>query len=302
MLRRALESLAECAKPDHSSSWEVLIVDNASDDDTASVADEFRGRLPIRYVREAELGLSNARNRGVSEALGAWILWIDDDVTVSAGWLQAYRAAIERLPGAVALGGPIIVEFEGDAPSWLKKGLEWVEDAYAGRSASAFRGQFHAAGPKPYGANFGLRRAAARDVPFDTLLGRHPARPTAGGEETEVLRAMLAHGSGWWVPEALVTHHIDRARQTVRYLSAYFTTAGSAAALSRASSLPTWHQLRELGVAIRRACVNHIRYRLLCLVQNERESARALRYAAWNSGYVKGCFEAVLTRTEERHQ
>jgi glucosyl-dolichyl phosphate glucuronosyltransferase len=298
MLRRALWSLAECKKPDGDGSWEVLVVDNASDDDTPSVVDEFRARLPIRYVHEPELGLSKARNRSVKEARGTWILWIDDDVTVCTEWLQGYIEAIQRFPDAVALGGPIIVDLGDDPPAWLIQGLGWVEDAYAGRSPNELRGRFYSAGPKPYGANFGLRYTAARSVPFDTRLGHHPSRPTMGGEETEVIRAVLLHGTGWWVPEAFVTHHIDAARQTARYLKAYFTSAGSMSARSW-SMLPMWNRLRELAIAIRRACVNQIRYLLLCIVQDKTYRARALRYAAWNRGYIKGCLGATFTRTKK---
>ena len=297
MLRRALRSLSECMQPEDRNSWEVLVVDNASSDDTRSVADEFRTQLPVRYVHEAQPGLSNARNRGVSEARGTWILWIDDDVTVPREWLRAYLTAMHRHSDADVLGGPIIVELDGDPPQWLREGVECVIDAFAGRPTSD--GRFYSSGPKPYGANFALRTAAARSVPFDPALGRHPMRPHMGGEEIEVIREMLKHGSGWWVPDAFVVHHIDGARQTARYLDAYFTAAGSMNARSW-RQLPKWHRLRELATAIRRTCTNHVRYLLLCLVQDRRHRARALRSAAWNRGYVGGCLRETFARMAAR--
>jgi glycosyltransferase involved in cell wall biosynthesis len=295
ILRQALRSLADCLQPDERSAWEVIVVDNASSDDTQSVADEFRTQLPLRYVHEAEPGLSNARNRGVSEARGTWILWIDDDVTVTREWLRAYLTAMHSHSDADVLGGPIIVELDGDPPHWLREGVEWVLDAFAGKPPSELHGRFYSSGPKPYGANFALRTAAARSVPFDPALGRHPLRPTMGGEETEVIRQMLDHGSGWWVPDAVVFHHIDGTRQTARYLDDYFTAAGSQSARSW-RQLPGWLRLRKLATAIRRACTNHVRYLLLCLVHDRRHRARALRYAAWNRGYVGGCLKETFAR------
>jgi glycosyltransferase involved in cell wall biosynthesis len=296
ILRRALRSLAECVQPDDRGSWEVIVVDNASTDDTPSVADEFRTQLPLRYVREAELGLSNARNRGVGEARGAWILWIDDDVTVTREWLRAYLTAMQRHADADVLGGPIIVELDGDPPQWLREGVDWVLDAFAGRPPSELHGRFYSSGPKPYGANFALRTAAARGVPFDPALGRHPTRPMMGGEETEVMREMLKHGAGFWVPEAVVLHHIDGARQTARYLHDYFTAAGSQSARSW-RQLPTLHRLRQLATAITRTCTHQVRYLVLCLVRDRRYRARALRDAAWNRGYVGGCLRETFARS-----
>ena len=300
VLRQALQSVLECKKPEGLDSWEVIVVDNASSDDTPKLADEFRSRLPLRYVREEQPGLSNARNRGVQAARGEWILWIDDDVTVGAEWLQAYVAAIARFADANVLGGPIVIELEDDPPPWLSRGLEWVQDAYAGRAAAEFGDEFYSQGPKPYGANFGLCRAAALVVPFDKNLGRHPLRPTMSGEETEVIRELLRNGRGWWVPEAVVVHHIDGPRQTSDYLRRYFTSAGLMKARTW-KDLPNEHRLRELARAMMRAGGYGMKYACLCLLEDNGHRALALRNAAWNWGYIKGCM-ATLTGMEERRQ
>lgn len=299
MLRQALQSLLECTQPEGADAWEVLVVDNGSSDATPNVADEFRSRLPLRYVREETPGLSNARNRGVQTARGEWLLWIDDDVTVSAEWLQAYGAAIARFADAEVLGGSIVIELTGNPPAWISRGVEWVQDAYAGRSACELGGaEFYAHGPKPYGANFGLRRSAALAVPFDNALGRHPLRPLMGGEEIEVIREILGTGRGWWVPDAVVVHHIDAPRQTSGYLGRYFTSSGLMNARAW-KDLPKAHRWRELASAMLRASVNGVRYACLCLLDDNGARALALRKAAWNWGYVKGCV-ATLTRMERR--
>jgi glycosyltransferase involved in cell wall biosynthesis len=79
-LDTALRSLTACATADLN--WELLVIDNGSTDQTALVAASYHDRLPIRTILEPTAGLSHARNRGVAEATGEWLVWLDDDVTV----------------------------------------------------------------------------------------------------------------------------------------------------------------------------------------------------------------------------
>jgi cellulose synthase/poly-beta-1,6-N-acetylglucosamine synthase-like glycosyltransferase len=62
---------------------EILAVDNASTDTTA---DLIRAR-PVRYLHEPERGVSNARNRGISESSGEILAFVDADCLVEPQWL-----------------------------------------------------------------------------------------------------------------------------------------------------------------------------------------------------------------------
>ena len=83
--------------------YEILVIDNRSDDDTVGRESprqgQFDGRL--RHVREDRLGLSYARNRAIEEARYEIIAFLDDDVDVAPEWLRslsrAYRVATSRL-------------------------------------------------------------------------------------------------------------------------------------------------------------------------------------------------------------
>lgn len=61
--------------------FEVIIVDNNSDDETKLVSNNLsrRSRLNSRYVFEPKQGLHNARNRCIIEAKGDIIVFFDDD-------------------------------------------------------------------------------------------------------------------------------------------------------------------------------------------------------------------------------
>jgi len=238
-LDRTLTSLTALAIPD-SLQWELLVVDNGSDDDTASSLREFAGRLPLRMLVESRIGLSHARNKAIAEARGSYIVWIDDDVIVDAAWLRAYAEAFRAWPDAAFFGGPIIPELEGTPPYWLQLALPHVDNAYAARDLGSAPVALTRE-TLPFGANFAVRAQEQRRHPFDPALGRRGSALFAG-EEWAVLEALLAEGaSGRWVPDARLRHVIAPERQSVRYLRRYYLGNGMSLARTRnAEGEPLW--------------------------------------------------------------
>ena len=233
-LERTLRSLAEVALPP-SLSWEVIVVDNGSEDDTSNVLARVSTLLPMRAVIESRVGLSHARNAAIEQARGDYILWLDDDVLVDGDWLRAYHDAFRSWPDLAFFGGPIVPTFEGTPPPWLRLALPNVDNAYAARdlgnaSVALTRETL------PFGANFAVRTVEQRRYPFDPQLGRRGSALSAG-EEWAVLEAMIAGGaSGRWVPGARVQHVISAERQSVRYLRRYYVENGMSLALTRSAS------------------------------------------------------------------
>src|SRR5256885_122646 len=93
---------------------ELLVVDNASTDDTAEVVKTCRlPNIPLRYLHEPKPGQSNARNSGLANTTGEVILFTDDDVRVSANWIEGMAEPIlARKADAVAGGVRIAKELE----------------------------------------------------------------------------------------------------------------------------------------------------------------------------------------------
>ncbi len=91
-LERALRSLG---KQVGAPSYEIVVVDNGSSDDTPGVFERFRAqsRVPARYVLEPEPNRGKARNRGIASATGYLVLFCDDDVQAPPGFLAAHEAA-----------------------------------------------------------------------------------------------------------------------------------------------------------------------------------------------------------------
>jgi len=239
LLRRTLEQFTHL-EPVDGVTWELLVVDNNSTDETPDVLAEFATRLPLRPLREPSAGKSNAANLAVREARGEYILWTDDDVFVDSDWLRQYVAAFRRYPDADVFGGRIDVWLEGTPPRWLAEGLDAVKEIYGALDLQRPQGSapesFH-----PFGGNMALKRSAHLRQAFDPRIG-----PQAGtvipGEEWVLVRALRRTGSHVvWVPEARVRHFIPRARQTQAFLRGYYRSHGKLLAqMETTRGLGTW--------------------------------------------------------------
>ena len=93
--------------------WEVVVVDDGSPEPLDSIAEAFRGRLDLRFERQANAGPARARNRGVAVARGQFIAFTDDDCLPESGWLGALLRREALTPGAM-VGGTTINGLNGD--------------------------------------------------------------------------------------------------------------------------------------------------------------------------------------------
>ena len=156
---------------------EIVVVDDASTDDTGTVA----AAHGVRVVRQpAQRGLNAGRNAGVLHTAAPLIAFLDDDVRVAPHWLAALRNGAARYPDAEAFGGPIRARFEGRAPGSCGRELPPITTLDLGphdREATIV-----------WGANFAIRRSA-----FDRLGGFHEGIGGHGDEE-DWLRALTASG------------------------------------------------------------------------------------------------------------
>jgi glycosyltransferase involved in cell wall biosynthesis len=123
---------------------EIIIMDDGSADNTGRIAESYGGK--IRYLYQANGGVSAARNRGVQEAKGEWIAFLDSDDYWLPDHLGRMAKAIEATEGKAALyfcdlqrpgvesacrhweycgfkiHGPF--EFRHDASEWVLMGIQ----------------------------------------------------------------------------------------------------------------------------------------------------------------------------------
>ncbi|MBO7477761.1 MAG: glycosyltransferase family 2 protein [Salinivirgaceae bacterium] len=214
----SLQKVAEngCAYSD----YEIVLVNNNSTDDTEKLCNKFQTEYPqvtFRYFVETSQGLSFARNRGIAESKGEWLVFIDDDAMPQPGYLSNLKANIAQNSDAGAFGGQIIPEFEsGVAPDWLCRWTySWVSAIDMGNSVKLFEG-----GKFPIGANMGISRAAIEKCgTFNTELGRNK-KNLMGGEEKDIfLRLKTAGIPIYYFPNVSVNHIIPPHRTTPEFIA-----------------------------------------------------------------------------------
>lgn len=222
-LRRVLESLVVAAQR-MPREWELLVVDNGSSDATPDVIASFADRLPVRRVAEPVAGLSNARNAGVVESRGEYIVWTDDDVLVDPDWLRAWTAGIEARPYCAVFGGRAVPVYEEPVQQWFADSEQILGSLLAVRDSREWTEVDSRR--IPFGLNYAVRAHEQRRHPYDPALGVAPGR-RLGGEEVAVIRAILGGGGqGCWVWDATVFHMIPASRQTLAYIRQYYRADG----------------------------------------------------------------------------
>jgi len=118
LLPLVLGSLANQTAP--RGQYEILLVDNGSTDSTKQIAESFLAKISnMRYVHEAEIGLSPARNRGWREARGEFVGFLDDDCKVPSDWLTNALRVVKKITPPV-FGGPFYAFYNSPKPAWFK--------------------------------------------------------------------------------------------------------------------------------------------------------------------------------------
>lgn len=85
--------------------FEVVIVEDGSENDCRAVCDRYAGRLDIKYFMKPNSGPGRSRNYGAEHAGGEYLIVLDSDVVLPQGYLQAVDNELQREP-ADAFGGP----------------------------------------------------------------------------------------------------------------------------------------------------------------------------------------------------
>ena len=224
--------------------YEVIAVDNNSTDSSAALIKDFAAShpdFPLRYVQESRQGLSYARNRGIAEAKGDYLLFLDDDAICGEGFLQKlqHRLYSSDADKIEAWGGKIEPLFEdGPAPKWLCRwSRSWVSALDMGKEEKLFKGKAY-----PIGANMGFSRRCLQDCgQFNCELGRS-AGNLMGAEEKDLFLRLKAKGYNiHYLPDCKVEHVIPQSRCSRDYVRRFARGVGLSERL-RCKGNGTYHR------------------------------------------------------------
>ena len=204
MLTDTIRSLCRMQLPaDHR--VEVVIVDNDPDggarEAVQSLVAECAEYFELRYVHEAQKGLSYARNRGIDESRGEVIVFLDDDVFVAREWLVALLNCLATT-GADCAGGRTLIHWEGEPDPVLRACEQKIVAIDFGERDFEMRGK-----ELPGGGNAAFRRNVfERGLRFSTELGR-VGGVLLSGEDTELMRRLRQQGGRIWYCAGGVMYH-----------------------------------------------------------------------------------------------
>lgn len=195
-------------------SYEVLVIDDASSDNTAEVVKELadQASVPVRYILEEGKGYTRVLNRAVEEFRGEWLAFFDDDQMTDTAWLRQLFA-VTRKENVGMVGGPICL----DLPESVLTGIGPVcRDLYGESHDIGRPDQCRDVPPLPSGGN----RLVGRYV-FEQI-GRFDENMLTGGCDRDfLLRAVAAGIPMGWAPGALGRHLIPAERITYKHIKWY---------------------------------------------------------------------------------
>jgi glycosyltransferase involved in cell wall biosynthesis len=187
---------------DHSD-FEVIVVDQSADDLAENALAVLRGDSRFRYIRSPTVGVSNARNVGISHAVSPVVAMTDDDCIVPQSWLSRIDDVFRNNPHVAMLLGSV-VRAEHDELKGFVVGYTRPTAVIAGN----IRDKHHIEG---MAACMAIRADAwAALSGFDPMLGAGASLQSA--EETDmIIRCLLAGYHVYETPNIAVIHNGLRA-------------------------------------------------------------------------------------------
>lgn len=189
--------------------WEVIVVDNASVDDTAQVAKVLwsqEAAVPLRVVHAPQQGLSYARHRGFTEAAYEIVSFVDDDNWLCPEWVQTVAEVMSQHPQVGACGGYSEIVSEVEIPWWFKQ----YQRDYAVGPQGKEAGDVTWSQGFLWGAGLSVRKQALQklfDLGFQPLLSDRKGNTLASSGDYELCLAL--RGAGWrlWYEPRLQLRH-----------------------------------------------------------------------------------------------
>ncbi|MEL7835182.1 glycosyltransferase [Fodinibius sp. Rm-B-1B1-1] len=276
------DTLHSLLKNQSSPDFELLVIDNNSNDETPEVVKKYQKSInkdgqPIRYIKETTQGLSHARNRGIKEADAPHIVFLDDDIRASESLIPAWISFFENHPDAIAAGGKIHVQFDAPRPKWMSHFLLPLLGHHdLGSSPKKY--------PKnkyPFGGNMGFKKSIFEDIePFNPNLGRKGESLNAGEEKELFRRIREKHNDIYYIPDAFLYHRVGANRLTKKYIQQQALGLGQSMRLRLRETSTLQHCLNWLSETVKLLGSFPLALGYLCILQPAK-ATMLFRFRRW---------------------
>jgi glycosyltransferase involved in cell wall biosynthesis len=287
-LEEAMRSIMPQIKSLANARVELLIVDNNSADDTEATVRRLMTENPcidVKYVREGKQGLSHARNRGILEARGRLLAFVDDDIEFAEGWLARCLELFSTRAEIDILGGPVL-PYGMEIPTWIPTRYAMLI------GICPFHGKLEQVDNVP-GGNCCMRREVATTVgEFNAMLGRR-GNLLLMGEENDYFSRARKQGFKIFVSEDLLVYHKVAEKLHPEYVLQNAISSGSGLKAYDA-------QEHSKPYCAMKWCYYCLRY-VLCTIQGRlhpRDTNAAI-ISEIEKGYAKGYIRGVRIMAEK---
>ncbi|MBG1266592.1 hormogonium polysaccharide biosynthesis glycosyltransferase HpsE [Nostoc sp. WHI] len=210
-------------------SWEIIVVDNNSTDNTAKVVQDYQKNwqcpCPLKYCFEARQGAAYARKMAVAEAKGRFIGFLDDDNYPTSNWVAAAYTFGEKYPKAGAYGSQIHPDWEVEPPENFQRIAPFLAITERGNLPLLYEA---AKKLLPPSAGLVIRKQAwLESVPDKCILTGRAKGNMLTSEDLEMLSYIQKSGwEIWYSPEMEISHKIPSFRLQKDYLIPFFRGIG----------------------------------------------------------------------------
>jgi glycosyltransferase involved in cell wall biosynthesis len=205
------------------SRWEYLLVDNVSDEPLAKRVD-VSWHPSSRHIREEQLGLTHARLRGIREAEGEILVFVDDDNVLDADYLEEVVRVGRKWPRLGAWAGQTRPSFESEPAEWTRE--YWSRLVIREFDSDRWSNQPSQADTMPCGAGMCVRKLVAEHYAALHANGQRPivmdrlgdSMMSGGDSDLAICACDIGLGMGLFASLKL-THLIPAGRLTEEYLA-----------------------------------------------------------------------------------
>jgi len=245
-LPELLDKLRICCQDSQQQfSWEILVIDNNSTDNTAKIVQAYQAnwptQYPLKYYIELQQGAAFARHRAFVEASGTLIGFLDDDNIPAADWVKAAYEFAQEHPKAGAYGSQIQGVFEVKPPENFQRIAPFL--AITQRGSEPLRYESHKKVLPPSAGLIVRKQAWLESVPSKLILTGRTTKSMVTSEDLEMLSYIQTKGwEIWYNPAMQIEHKIPSWRLEREYLIPFFRGIGLSRYVTRMLSVKPWHR------------------------------------------------------------